>query len=67
MFEHDNISTMNRLVKSTMSSLDEHMTLVASPLVPFYSAMLPLRVTGIALLADYKGQPSYLHIRRAID
>ena len=58
MFEQDNISTMNRLVKSTMASLDEQATLVASPFRSFYSIMLPLWVTEIALLADCAGQLS---------
>jgi hypothetical protein len=39
MFEQDNISAMNRLVKSTMASLemDDYATLVASPFGPFLS------------------------------
>jgi hypothetical protein len=57
MFEQDNISTMNRLVKSTMASLNELATLVASPFVPFYLVVLPLQVTDVILLADHKGQP----------
>jgi hypothetical protein len=45
-----------------MTSLDEQATLVASPFGSFYSIMLPLQVTGIALLADCAGQPSYWRI-----
>jgi hypothetical protein len=56
MFEQNNMSTMDRLVKSIMASLDEHATLVMSPFGSFYSAVLPLRVTGVALLADHVGR-----------
>jgi hypothetical protein len=54
MFEQDNISAMNRLVKSTMASLemDDYVTLVASPFGQFYPVMLHLPVTRVALLAD---------------
>jgi hypothetical protein len=46
LFEQDNISAMNRLVKSIMASLEinEQATLVASPFGSFYSVVLPLRV-----------------------
>jgi hypothetical protein len=57
MFEQENISVMNRRVQSTMATLDEYEILVASPFGPFYSAVFPLRVTGVALLVDRKGQP----------
>jgi hypothetical protein len=52
MLEQENISALNRLMKGTMSSLDEHATLVASPFGPLYSTVLPLRVIGVASLAD---------------
>jgi hypothetical protein len=69
MFEYDNILVMNRLVKSTMTLLemDEQATLIASPFGPFYSVVLLFWVTGVALLADLEGQPSYLHIWISID
>jgi hypothetical protein len=57
MFEQENISAMNRPVKSPMASLDEHATLLASPFGPFYSIVLPLRVAIVSLLADSNGQP----------
>jgi hypothetical protein len=50
-----------------MASLDEQATLVASPFRSFYSIMLPLWVTEIALLADCAGQLSYWRIWRVID
>jgi hypothetical protein len=48
---------MNRLVESTMASLDEQVTLVMPPSGLFYSIVLLLLVTGVALLADHKGWP----------
>jgi hypothetical protein len=43
---------MSRLVKSTSTPLgmDEHATLVVSPFGSFYSVVLLLWVTGVALL-----------------
>jgi hypothetical protein len=67
MVGHDNISTRNRLVKSTTTSIDEQATLVASPFGSFYSAMLPLRVTRVVLLGDCAGRSSYWRISRALD
>jgi hypothetical protein len=52
MLERENMSATNKLVKSTMSSLDEYVTLVASPFWSFYSAVLPSRVIKIASFAD---------------
>jgi hypothetical protein len=57
IFEWDNTLAMNRLVESTMSSFDKHVTLVASLSGPFYSVMLPLLVIRVALLVDRKGWP----------
>jgi hypothetical protein len=57
MLEPKNISTINRLVKSTMSLLYEQTTLVVSPFGPFYSGVLPLRETEVTSLADHKGWP----------
>ena len=57
MLEQENMSTKNKLVKSIMASLDEHMTLVASPFGLFYLAVLPLCVSGVASLADCKVWP----------
>jgi hypothetical protein len=57
MLEQENISVMNSFVKNTMSLLDEHATLVVLPFGSFYSVVLHLWVTGVALLADRKGQP----------
>jgi hypothetical protein len=54
MIEQEKMSAMNRLVESTNTSLDEHATLVVSPVRPFYSAVLLLWVTRVALLGDHK-------------
>jgi hypothetical protein len=54
MFEQENMLVVNRLVESTMASLNEQATLVVSPFGPFYSDMLPLRVIGVASLAECK-------------
>jgi hypothetical protein len=57
MIEQENMSTKNRLVESTITSLDEQMTLVASPFGLFYLVVLPFRVIGVASLADCKVRP----------
>jgi hypothetical protein len=69
MFEQDNISAMNGLVKSTMASLEtyEWKTLVASPFRPFYLTVLPLRVPGVVLLVDCMGRPFYYRSWSEID
>jgi hypothetical protein len=54
MLEQENKSIVNKLVESTMASLNEHATLVASSFEPFYSVVLPLWVIGVASLADCK-------------
>jgi hypothetical protein len=57
MLEQENMSTVNKLVESTMASLDEQTTLVASSFGPFYSAVLPSRVVGVASLTDCMVRP----------
>jgi hypothetical protein len=57
MFEQENMWAVNRLVESTMASLDEQGTLVASPFRLFYSDALPLQVIGVASLANCKVRP----------
>jgi hypothetical protein len=48
---------MNMLVESTMASLDDHVPLVVSPFGVVLIDCVALQVTGVALLADCKGQP----------
>jgi hypothetical protein len=57
MLKQENMSMMNRLVESTMASLDEQATLVVSPFGTFYLAVLPLWVIEVASLANCKVQP----------
>jgi hypothetical protein len=57
MLEHENMSAVNKLVESTMASLDEHATHVASPFGSFYSAVLSSWVIEVASLVDYKVRP----------
>jgi hypothetical protein len=57
MLEQENMSSLNRLVESTMASLDEQTTLVASPFGLLYSVVLPLRVIRVVSMTDCKVWP----------